>query len=409
VKEADALASAGHDVHVVASYFMDWATDADRHLVAARRWTLSFIDWRRSTSPALFHRSRLRHFAARAAAVQAPRVSSLAIAALSRVGPELRRATMGVGADLYVAHNLAALPIVAEVAAAKGALAAFDAEDFHSGQMVEQDDPKAVAFVRAVEARWLPSCAYITAAAPAIAEAYRDLYGIPLPTTILNVFPLSDRPAAPRPLVSEDPLRLYWFSQTIGPDRGLEDAIDAMGLLREAAIELHVRGTWQAGYEETLRGRASAHGLGPSCITHHAAGAPEEMVRLAAAYDVGLALEPGVTLNNSILLSNKIFTYLLAGIGVLATRTRGQAGLSPEIDGATAWGEPASPASLAAALKPWIANRDALRAARAEAWRLGGERFNWDIEQRRYLDLVETISSTKASSRAMEAKTVCAK
>ena len=38
VKEADALAEAGFDVHVVAAYSADWATDADRDLVKSRRW-----------------------------------------------------------------------------------------------------------------------------------------------------------------------------------------------------------------------------------------------------------------------------------------------------------------------------------------------------------------------------------
>src|SRR5690348_13851819 len=181
VKEADALADAGHDVHVVASYFADWATDADRALVAARRWTMTFVDWRRDVSPALFHGSRVRHFAARTVTNWAPNARRMATASLSRVGPELRTAVQAISADLYVAHNLGALPIVGEVASARRALAAFDAEDFRSGQLDETSDPRAVAFIRAVERQWLPGCAYVTAAAPAIAAAYRDEYDIALP------------------------------------------------------------------------------------------------------------------------------------------------------------------------------------------------------------------------------------
>ena len=404
VKEADALVEAGYDVHVIASYFTDWATERDRSLMASRRWTLTFIDWRASVAPALFHFSRIRHFAARQLAARAPGIVPLAIPALARAGPELLQATMRVDADLYVAHNLAALPIVVKAAAAKSALAAFDAEDFHSGQMLEAKDARAVAFVRAIERAALPSCAYVTAAAPGIAEAYRTLYGVKLPTTILNLFPLRDRPQQPRRLDECGPLRLYWFSQTIGPDRGLEHVVEAVANLGQHPIELHLRGTWQSGYEAELRGRAARQGLDPRCIVHHPTDAPDEMVRLAAAFDVGLATEPCATPNNSLLLSNKIFTYLLAGLAVVATRTPGQSRLTPEIDRATAWCEPGSPASLAAALGRWAGDRVSLREARAEAWRLGTERFNWDVERKRYLEIVAAaLGATGRRARSTSA------
>jgi glycosyltransferase involved in cell wall biosynthesis len=396
VKEADALVDAGHDVHVVASYFADWATDADRALVAARRWTMTFVDWRRDVSPALFYRSRLRHFAARTVTSWAPNAPSAATAALSRVGPELRKAVQVVSADLYVAHNLGALPIVGEVAAARSAAAAFDAEDFHSGQVADGLEPRAVAFIRAVERRWLPACAYVTAAAPAIAEAYRDQYAMPLPTTVLNVFPLRDRPAALRAHNPSEPLRLYWFSQTIGARRGLEEIVEAISRLRERRMELHLRGTWQHGFEAALRARAATLGLTGDRMVHHAPAAPDEMARLAAPYDIGLAVEPGTTLNNRLAVSNKLFTYLLAGNAVIATATPGQAALSSALGTAVAWCEPRSVVSLTDALARWDDDRLALTAARTEAWRLGSVRFNWDLERQRYLEVVTTALEARA-------------
>ena len=51
VKEADALVAAGHDVHVVGAHWVDWATEADAALIAARGWSFSFVDWRK-TGPA---------------------------------------------------------------------------------------------------------------------------------------------------------------------------------------------------------------------------------------------------------------------------------------------------------------------------------------------------------------------
>jgi glycosyltransferase involved in cell wall biosynthesis len=391
VKEADALVEAGYEVHVVAAHWADWATEMDRGLLTSRPWKMTFIDWRREQSPWLFHWSRARHWAARQASRVTTMDGRLAAAALARVGPEVRRAALRVPADLFIAHNLGALPAACAAAAAHSAKVGFDAEDFHSGQLSRPADAHAAAFTRDAERRLLVRAAYVTAASAGIAEAYRDLCGIPLPTCILNVFPLQDRPSRLRPDVIRDPIRLYWFSQTIGPNRGLEDAVRAIGLLRAYPIELHVRGRWQDGYHDRLRQLAADNGVAQERLVSHPLAAPDDMVRLAAGYDVGLALEPPVSANNDLLLSNKIFTYLLAGNAVIATRTTGQYRLMQDLHGAAAWCEPGKPGSLASALLPWLRQRNTLAQARSVAWDLGEERFNWDREKKRFVDVVQGV------------------
>jgi len=113
------------------------------------------------------------------------------------------------------------------------------------------------------------------------------------------------------------------------------------------------------------------------------------MVREAAAFDVGLAIEPPASVNNDLLLSNKIFTYLLAGAGVVATRTTGQSSLAPCVGGAVAYCDSGSPESLAASIRPWLENRERLEAARRSAWRIGESRFNWDVEKAVFLAVVD--------------------
>jgi glycosyltransferase involved in cell wall biosynthesis len=406
VKEADALAAAGHDVHVIAAHWIEWATAADAPLLATRAWRLTFIDSRREVNPSLYHRSRTRHWIARRFARPGAGDRMIA-AALSRVGPELVDAALRVHADLYIAHNLAALPAACVAARARGVPFAFDAEDFHSGQLSPTREARTRTFTERVEQRYLPSCAYVTAAAPGIAETYRDLCGIPLPTTILNVFPLRDRPAQFRPADPNAPLRLYWFSQTIGGDRGLQDAVRAMGSLKNYPIELHLRGRWDDGFEGELRQLAASLGLAPDRIVGHAPAAADEMVRLAAACDIGLALEQPVPLNRDIALTNKIFTYALAGCAILATRTRGQERLLPELGAAAAGCAPGQPESIAAALRRWLDDPAALAAARAHAWQLGETRFNWDVEQKTFLDIVARGCRAAGSRVAADADVSC--
>jgi glycosyltransferase involved in cell wall biosynthesis len=389
VKEADALAHAGHQVRVVSCQWLDWTRREDAKLLATRGWTSQIVDYSPKRSAELFWASRIRYHAFR---LLAPRLQGDAILqrAIGRVGPELVRLAVSKPADLFIGHNIAALPAVVLAAQRQRVPAAFDVEDLHSSMWLKEKGPAAPDLLAAsVEKRFLAQCAYVTAAAPLIAHAYASRYGISLPETLLNVFPRSLRPAQWRPGDVTRPLTLYWFSQTIGARRGLEDIIRAIGLSRCAGIQLHLRGQWQIGYRETLYRVLEESSLRPEQLIWHDVAAPDDMVRLAAEYDVGLALEPGCSENNSIALSNKMFTYLLAGNAVVATATLGQRQLMQQIRGAGLCYELGDVQTLARQLRQWESDRASLERARLLAWRFGEEQFNWDLEQRKFLKLVE--------------------
>ena len=96
-----------------------------------------------------------------------------------------------VPADLYIAHYPAALPAAAIAARRHGALYAFDAEDFHLGDWPEGPGASSSKrrLIRAIEGRYLPGCAYVTAASPGIADAYAEAYGIARPTVAAECLP----------------------------------------------------------------------------------------------------------------------------------------------------------------------------------------------------------------------------
>jgi glycosyltransferase involved in cell wall biosynthesis len=391
VKEADALVEAGYDVRFAGAHWAEWAWEADRRLLGRRRWECSVVDWRRKVAPALFWKSRVRHRLARAS-MRMTALSDVTLpAAAWRLTPELTAAAMRSRADLFIAHNIGALPAAAAAAARFGARLGFDAEDFHSGEFLTGDRTTARVAVQRAEARYVPTCDYVTAASPGIARAYARLSRKGVPTCVLNVFPLADRPHVRRPTGQSGPITLYWFSQTIGPNRGLEDVVRAMGLLADGTAELHLRGTWQTGYREMLLRVGQEAGLRADRIVAHEPAHPDDMVRLAAAFDVGLAVEPGTTANSDILLSNKVFTYLLAGVAIVATRTAGQQALLPSIDRAARSFHPGDVQALAQHLVAWVEDREALERARAAAWAYGESRYNWDREKRAFLDVVAQL------------------
>jgi glycosyltransferase involved in cell wall biosynthesis len=266
----------------------------------------------------------------------------------------------------------------------------FDAEDFHSGEVIDgPGEALRMKMVEAVEGALLPSCSYLTAAAPLIAEGYVARYGVSRPTTILNVFPID---MAPKQIsvAASAMLRAYWFSQTIGLDRGLQAFLQAMARAK-TPIELDIRGGDRSGHGETLRALARELGIGDR-VKLLPVGEPQEMVRMAAAYDIGLSLETDVSENRRLCLTNKIFTYLLAGVPVVMSDTPAQRALAPDLGAAALLVSLAAPDAMAAALDRFVVS---LGRAKIEAQRLGRERYNWDVEKKALLQSVEAAFAAR--------------
>ncbi|MET0274569.1 MAG: hypothetical protein ABW360_16405, partial [Phenylobacterium sp.] len=315
VKEADALSEVGHIVTVIAPDFLPWAREADAQY-ASKAWTLH--PDRPKFGPHAPVLARFRELARRVLVaalmkvVKAPSPQLLA-AAIHPAAPQLTRVAKRQPADLYIAHLLAALPAAAAAAKANGAKYAFDAEDFHPGDLPQaREHDKYRHLTRQIESKYLPGCVYISAASPGIAAAYKAAYDLPEPVVILNVFPKSHAPVVPSVAgtVSPGP-SVYWYSQTIGHDRGLQCAIRAIARAKSKP-HLYLRGTPAKGILEELTGIAKSEGVSDR-LHFLAPELPHLMEELAAVYDIGLCGELGHTENRKIALTNKQFTYMLAG------------------------------------------------------------------------------------------------
>jgi hypothetical protein len=131
--------------------------------------------------------------------------------------------------------------------------------------------------------------------------------------------------------------------------------------------------------------------------------APSEMERLAANYDLGLVGETGHTPNRRIALTNKQFTYLLAGVPAVMSDTPAHRAFAAEAGAAACLYRVDDAENLAVALDSLLCDADALAMARATAWRLGRERFNWDIEKAALLDRIASNCSEPGHAMLKEA------
>jgi hypothetical protein len=396
VKEADALQEAGYAVTAVVSDYSIGLRSFDEEIVSHAQWNVVRAP---RLSRERYVGAAARNVARMIASIGASVPVPIAVRACGGPAGALEDAAGAVPADLYIAHYVAALPAAGAAAQRHGALLGFDCEDFHSGEGgTGAVEARRMKWVRTIEGAWLPRCRHLTAAAPLIGEAYASLYGVATPATVLNVFPLDMAPT--QPVASRQPgapLRAYWFSQTVGLDRGLQPFLQAMARAT-TRVELDIRGDDPWGHGETLRAMARDLGVADQFRILPLA-APEEMVRLAAPYDVGLSLETDVSENRRLCLTNKLFTYLLAGIPTLMSDTPAQRAVAPDLGAAAAVISLADPAGIAAALDRLAGNLDA---ARAEAFSLGRERYNWEVEKH------VLLNSVAAAFEGRERGTPCA-
>ena len=386
VKAADALA-AEYDVRIVSADYGGWPHEADATLDATRRWARTVVACDRRQSSWTYVASGVRHrfFQQVTRAIGPDRAPSAAIErAYSRLHPELVQAALEKPCDFVYGGTNGALAAVAEAAAAAGIPYAVDLEDYHRGE----HGPAGRLFnamAARIETGALAGAAFVTTSSRAIADAYHQDIGVSA-AVLHNTFPLTSPPPFSTP--RSGTLRLYWFSQTIGPGRGLEDAIAAAGRASLTG-SLDLRGVPVAGYLDALQalGRSQAPGL---TIRALPPAPPDQMVEVARGYDVGLALEQTDVPNRALCLTNKAFTYILAGLAVAMTDTPGQHPLGVALGAGAALVPPGSPDALATSFACWRDDPRRLDCAKRAAWRAAVERWNWDhpLERDTLLDLV---------------------
>jgi len=372
VKAADALEDAGHKVRMVSAQFLDWATEADQ-AIAARSWRR--VDYRRSAAPAKYWRTGLRFHSARkwVRMLGARRASLGALAAANgRASRELLKLALAEPADLFYGGTCGGLAVAALAARRARVPYGLDLEDFHEGEF----DPGATFdhardVLRHLLREILPAAAFVTAGSSAVAVKYERQYGIrALP--IHNTFSLPAEAPDPEP-PGANPLRLYWFSQTVGAGRGLEDVVRAVGAAGIPA-ELHLRGVAQPEYIAFLRCLSSSR----LAIQLHAPAPPDKMVELSLPYDAGLSPEEGLNVNRELCLGNKALTYILAGLAVVLTDTAGQCSFADDLGEGALRYRPGDIAALAKGLQHWAGDRGRLRSARQAAWQAAQRRWHWD-------------------------------
>lgn len=384
IKEANALTLAGYDVYVIYSFWTNWAWSMDEQLFTRVSWKAILAGGSPYQDKFIYFLTRLRFKLISSIANKLTLKLGIAEMAKGRASIDLVKKAKTIKADLYIAHNLAALPSAVKAAEYHKAKCGFDAEDFHRQEVSDSFNDLNFRISSFLEDKYFSRCDYITAASPLIVKAYEQLYPKLTLQVINNVFELAhsqsiiDR--------TDDKLKLLWFSQTIGKNRGLEDVIGALNILGNPAIELHLLGNVKKESEDYLK--ALITNDSKTNLHFHKPILPEKIFGFSAHFDIGLALEPSTPLNRNICLTNKIFSYLVSGLAIIASDTAAQKTFIKENEGIGFAYSIGNTAELADKIDFFFKNKIALKDCKIKSSLLAKEKYNWEIESAKFLTII---------------------
>ncbi len=381
VKEAGTLADAGFSVTVLTLRNHAGAEQHDRELLAGAQFNRIALDVAPVPGAAA-----LPVFWRRARSAVARRLARwTGWPSIHTIGPadELLGLARRQPADLVIGHTELGLWVAAQLLA-EGRNVAADFEDWHSEDLPPSDRVgRPVSLLALVERALLHGARFTTTTSMALAGALHAHFGGRRPEVITNSFPL---PAECHAGPTDGAPAFFWFSQTLGSGRGLEEFLAAWRLMKESS-RLILLGEDRAGYRQALL--SALPEARRAAVRFMELVPPARLPAVIAAQDIGLALESTVSRSRDLTITNKILQYLNAGLAIVATGTAGQREVfahDPSIGLLLDFGDAAA---LARQLDAMVGNRAALADRRRAARRLAESIYCWEKESPKLLGLVE--------------------
>jgi hypothetical protein len=308
------------------------------------------------------------------------------------IGRLLARARV-LAADLYIAHSEPAL-YVAWRLMQDGRRTGVDMEDWFSEDLLaESRRRRPLRLLRFLERELLVRGVYASCPSRALSEALAKDYGSKPPIVLYNAFPWTDRNAIDgryKDRRNTAIASICWYSQTLGPGRGIEDLVGAMPLLKCDA-EIHLRGHPAPGMMDWIRGHIPERWQ--QRVFFHPLVTNEELLSRIAEHDIGFAGEMPYCRSRDLTVTNKILHYLLGGLAVVASDTAGQREVAMRAEEAVTVYQPGNPAALANTLDGLLASHALLAHAKSTALQIARDSLCWESQER---TLLAAIAATLA-------------
>ncbi len=383
VKEADAIAELGHEVIVLAAIHRAQDLPRINAMVRDRKWQhIPVVDLTRT---GLLNRLRGTWLRAMARLMReaGQRFGYEHPMQLGYEAGSLLRTARRLNADLYSLHLEKALWVGTKLIH-DGRAVRIDMEDWYTDDGLPVDQAKRpLAMMRRAESFLLNNAVHATTTSHALADALVQTYGCPKPDVIHNSFPSGERQTTDGRTVDRIDTTIpsiTWFSQTIGPGRGLEALMKAIMLI-DAPFELHLRGTPRQGFMQELLARLSPEVR--NRVHVHAQVPQEELLSRLSEHDIGYCGELSDCASRHLTITNKVFEYMRAGLAIVASDTAGQKEVAATAPEAVRIFPQDDAQALADTLRPLIENAETLKGAAAASVSALDQHFSWELSKAR--------------------------
>lgn len=275
--------------------------------------------------------------------------------------------------DLYICHQEAGLLLGIKLLKA-GYKVAFDFEDWYSEDYLKRDRP--LKLLREAELTALQHGEYVTCPSHSMAALLKEKYQVVKPLQVIfNTFPAIIEKNKGENII---PNSFVWFSQVIGPDRGLENFLEAIQGLK-TPIQIHLIGSSSLSFQTILLDLIKNT---PHQIKFHSMVSHHQLMRMIQKFEVGLALETNCSLSRTYTLTNKILTYLQLNLNVIASDTIGQLELHTDFKESITYVSLNDPIVLARKLQDALLNKNERKLITIPY------KYTWEAQQVKILSLV---------------------
>lgn len=293
-------------------------------------------------------------------------------------------------ADLYIVHQ--EMPSwVGMKLLKKGYKVCFDLEDWYSEDLLpEARKSRPNRLLKKIERVALANGHAVWTTSTAMSKALNQKYhSVRCPHVIYNSFPdtktflnlRQDRQNTSIP-------SLFWYSQTIGPGRGLEELMEALQLI-DFPFELHLRGNVSDQFKKKLLTLFPQNN--DQHLYFHSLVSNRELPGYIAQHDIGLALELKEPPSRNYTVTNKILQYLQAGLAVVASDTEGQKEIKAFVGKGVLLYKSGVTLSLAEQLSLLLADKDHLKLSRETARKNFQNKLRWNLQAEEILKIVNRV------------------
>lgn len=269
----------------------------------------------------------------------------------------------------------------------------YDAHEFESGRQFAGDRiPPLMERVWTLPERLLiQRAAAVITVSDSIADALKAEYGVVRPTVVRNVpvwrkVPHSD--LLWRELGVEEDAPILIYQGWLVPGRGLTNAIDSLAFLDNAVLAIIGTGPLL----EQLKTTAKTAGVAERTL--FTGRVKRDLLPLyTSSAKIGLHLLENTCLNHEYALPNKLFEYMAARLPIIVGQTLEMRRLvQAEEVGLSV--DPNFPEQVAEAVDKLSSDSLLYQRFSANSVKAAKERYNWDRESQRLLDLYKQVRST---------------